>query len=327
MARIITVGESEGIVEDVSLDALLAVRHSDTQPGSRFWADIEDPDEEEMEQIAEAFGIHPSTVSDCLTRNVPVKWQEFDNYLYIVNHGLNFNEGDDLLETLNLSILVFNDCVLSIHTAPLRSRDMTLDRIRTDHQGKLPSPDWVAFALLDAITDLYGTQVDKLMDEVEALDEEVLAGYMRSEFLEHMGEARRHLAAMRRRLSPKREFLQLLCARDLRLIDPATQIYLRGVLDKVIRGLERIEVARETLITAQSNYLAQISNRMNEVMKTLSIVATVVLPLSFLTGLFGMNVRVPGQDALGVGWFAGLLCFMSVIVFGLLALFRHRKWL
>ena len=127
-------------------------------------------------------------------------------------------------------------------------------------------------------------------------------------------------------MGPKKEFLQVLTYRDHPLISKRTKTLLRDVYDHVIRMQEILDVARDTLSNAQSNYLAQVSNRMNEVMKTLSIVATIMLPLSLITGLFGINVHVPGQDAEGNYWFFGILSGMMVMVILMIVFFRRRHW-
>ena len=141
-----------------------------------------------------------------------------------------------------------------------------------------------------------------------------------------IGESRPTLAQFRRRLVPKREFLQLLCYRDHPLISASTKILLRDVYDHTIRMQEVLDVARDILAGVQSNYLAQVSNRMNEVMKTLSIVATIMLPLSLVTGLFGINVHVPGQEAEGNYWFFGIVFSMMVMTISMIVYFRRRRW-
>ena len=174
--------------------------------------------------------------------------------------------------------------------------DLVLKRIKEEHRGKLPNEDWALYAILVALVDVYDYEVNQFCDEIDAIDQAVLAYNNPNQLLQKIGESRPILAQFRRRLGPKKEFLQLLCYRDHPLVSNPTKILLRDVYDHTIRSKEVLDVARDTLANAQSNYLAQVSNRMNEVMKTLSIVATIMLPLSLVTGLFGINVHVPGQD-------------------------------
>lgn len=326
MAKLSICAASGETRDDATLDDLLALRGPDGRVREPFWADIEAPSPDEMRRIAERFGIHPLTVDDCLTRRVPVKWENFDDYLYLVSHALNFNRGWDLLETVNLSVLIFRDFVLSVHAVPLRGVGLAREKLRREHKGRLPSPDWAWYALLEGITSFYVELSDDVDEEVEALDEAALSEDGGAELLQRMAGARRHLAVLRRRLAPMRESLQTVTAREMPFLRRPTQLYLRDVLDNVVRMLEKIEVTRETLMNAQSNYLAQASNRMNAVMKTLSIVATLMLPLSFLTGLFGMNVPVPGQASEGLAWFGLLVGGMVAVAMALFVFFRLKRW-
>jgi len=259
---------------------------------------------------------------------VPVKWEQFPEYLYVVSHGLNFNAGADLLETLNLSILVFKNTCLTVHAAPMRSVTGIINDLREGKPGlRTDRPDAALHALLDGTNALYGALVEEVEDEVEEIDDAILSGKNLPNMLDRIGEARRHLAVLRRRMTPAREHLQQLAMRDNPFIHEESRVYLRDVLDGVIRNLEKSDVVRETLTTAQANYLAQLANQTNEVIKTLSIVATIILPLSFITGLFGMNVHVPGQEKDGLIWFASLIGLMFLLALGLLVFFRRRRWL
>ena len=293
-----------------------------------FWVDVQAPTAEEMHEIAKFFGLHRMTAADCLNRLVPVKWELFREYLYVVTHGLNFNEGSDLLETLNLSVVLFEDCCVTVHAESMRSVAGLLSDLRAGKPRLAgEKTDEILYTLLATTSSLYGTLVEEVEDVVEEIDDAVLDGRDLSNMLERIGESRRHLAVLRRRLSPMRESLQQLSMRDNPFIHQDSRVYVRDVLDDVIRNLEKSEVVRDMLTNAQSNYLAQLANQTNEVMKTLSIVATIMMPLSLLTGLFGMNVRVPGQGVENLVWFGCLVLFMIVVAVGLLMVFRKRGWI
>jgi len=129
---------------------------------------------------------------------------------------------------------------------------------------------------------------------------------------------------VRRRLVPTRRVLERLCEEGEEFLDPEARIYLRDALDGVIRLIEKGTVIRDALNTAQSNHLAHLSNQTNEVMRTLSVVATIMLPLTFVTGLFGMNVPVPGQESSGQFFFYGIVGGMLVVTLVMVFIFRRR---
>ncbi len=328
MNRIIRVDRNEGIREDVTFEeALQTLERGAATPAEGFWLDFEEPTEAELGQLAQAAGIHELTTRELLNRKVREKWSEFGEYIYVVGHGLNFNPGQELFHTVKISILVYGNFVLSFHLTPLKTIEHVLERLREESLGKLPSEDWALYAILDALTDLYMAEVERFRDEVSAIDESVFDQQGGAEVLRRISEARRHLVQLQRRLNPKRDFLQMLCFRDHPQISRETQVYLRDVLDHVIRMIEQAGVARDTISDAQANYIAQVSNRMNAVMKTLSIVATVMMPLTLVAGLFGMNVHVPGQDAAGGLWFWGLIVAMTVMAVWMILYFRRKDWL
>ena len=321
------VNESAEVRDGLSVEQLLDSVRQCREKSERFWADVASPSQEEMGRIAEGFGLHPLTADDCLNRLVPVKWQEFDDHLYVVAHGLNFNEGAELLETENLSILVFADGCLSVHAQPLRTPRRLLDRMRRRKLTVLPEPDRVLHLLLDTIVHFYAGLAEEVTDEVDEIDEEIVAGGGDGELPQRVRSACERLAVLRRRLTPLRNLLREFCTEEVPFIQPETQAFFHDVLDAVVRLLEKAEVTREMLNAAQANHLAYLAHQTNEIMKILSLVATIVLPLSFLTGLFGMNVHVPGQGGQGLIWFVGLACFMAVAAGGLLLYFHRRGWL
>ena len=327
MKRIVLVDKTHGINEDFPFSEVLAfLRENYNRNDKPFWIDFHKPTATEIGAIAQIVTIHHLTQEDILSKRAREKSEDFEEYLYVAGHALNFNPGHQLLDTVNVSILVYKTFILSFHAKGVRNVDIVLKRIKEEHRGKLPDEDWVLYALLDALVDVYEHEVNEFSDEIDAIDQAVLAYNNPKQLLQKIGDARPILAQFRRRLSPKKEFLQLLCYRNHPLVSAPTKILLRDVYDHTIRMQEVLDVARDTLASAQSNYLAQVSNRMNEVMKTLSIVATIMLPLSLITGLFGINVHVPGQDVDGNSWFIGIVGVMIVTAILLIAFFRRRGW-
>ena len=326
--KIVYADSKNGIRENVSLDEALELLRSAMQGQKRsLWMDFQEPTEDDMRRIADIVQLHPLTVRDILNPRVREKWSDYDSYLFVVGHGLNFNPGQDLLDTISVSSVVFPKVILSFHIQPLRTIGVVQNRITTECKGILPSEDWMLYAILDALTHLYMDVVDQCSDEIDLIDQDVLSGEDGDEVLARISQARRHLLRLRRRLGPKRDFLQLLCFQDHDRISRSTQILLRHVLDHVIRMEELADMGRETLGSAQSNYIAQVSNRMNAVMKTLSIVATVILPMTLVAALFGMNVQVPGQETKGELWFWVLVLTMGLLGSLMVVFFKRRAWL
>ena len=327
MKNIILVDKTHGIKERISFsEAFDFIKANHDKKDKPFWIDFHKPTAKELAEIAQIIPIHHLTQEDILSKTVREKSEDFEDYLYVVGQALNFNPGHELLDTVNVSMVVFSTFILSFHAKKVKNVNVVLKRIKEENRGKLPNEDWALYAILDALVDVYDQEVNQFCDEIDAIDQAVLAYDNPNQLLHKIGESRPVLAQFRRRLAPKKEFLQLLCYRDHSLVSAPTKILLRDVYDHTIRMQEVLEVARDTLASAQSNYLAQVSNRMNEVMKTLSIVATIMLPLSLVTGLFGINVHVPGQEAEGNYWFFGIVFSMMVMTISMIVYFRRRRW-
>jgi len=322
------VDQKAGVQDAVSLkDACQTIAEAREGSDSELWVNFQGVSKEDIDQVAQVAGIHKINQKDILDSAVREKWEDFEGYLYVVGHGLNFNPGKEVLDTIHVSFLLFEKIILTFHDQPMKSQVTVMESIKRQNRNVLPSADWVLCSFLRELTDLYLDQVDRLVEEVDQIDHAVLTEKNDSVMLNNISLGRRKLLQVRRRLNPKRDFLQLLCMRDQEMISHEVQIQLRDVLNHVLRMQEMVEMARETLASAQSNFLAQVSNRMNEVMKTLSIVATIMMPLTFLTGLFGMNVHVPGQDVSGYQWFIMLVLLMSGMVYMLFLYFKKQRWL
>lgn len=328
MKDITLVNQTDGIQEGITFDEVIqVVIEGKEKQDSPFWIDFEGSTKEELERLAKHTSIHELTIEDILSSEVREKSEEFDDYLYVIGHGLNFDSGDDLLKTRNISLIVYPHYILSFHNHPIKSSQVVIKRLRREGKGKLPSEDWVLYGLLDALVDLYVEEVNHFVEKVDEIDHMVLAYNESEDILEKLAKARRRLSQFRRRLGPKKEFLQILSYRDLTLISDPTKLLIRDVYDHVIRMQELIDIVHDTLTTAQSNYIAQVSNRMNQVMKTLSIVATIMMPLGLLAGMFGMNVPVPGQGATDLTWFISLSVGMVIVSVIMILFFLRQRWL
>jgi magnesium transporter len=294
--------------------------------GEWYWVDLQGPTSIEMVEFARHFGIHRMTADDCLNRLAPVKIEMTDDYIFLVTHVLNFNEGWDKLETLNLSFILFKECCITVHSHPVRSVGIAARQMKGESGQTLSGSFKVLYLTLQAIMSFYAELVEDVCEDVDTLEDTVMEGQIESNLLQNIASSARHLAVVRRRLVPTRRVLERLCEEGEAFLDPEARIYLRDALDGVIRLIEKGTVIRDALNTAQSNHLAHLSKQTNEVMRTLSVVATIMMPLTFVTSLFGMNVRVPGQENPGLFFFHCIMGGMMVLALLMIFVFRRRGW-
>lgn len=284
MIRVIAYGPEGMIEEDVQRPAELAA-YLEAWPVT--WINVDGlGDEATLWALAEVFGLHRLALEDVVSPGQRPKVEAYDDCLFIVARMPAVNGHE---ETEQLGLFLGKSFVLTFQERPGDCFDGVRARIR---QGsaviRRSGPDYLAYALVDAVIDAYFPVLEQVHDELELLDEEVLESPQR-DTVSKIHEAKHRLQALRRAIGPHREAINSLLRDSADFVRPETSIYLRDCYDHLIRLSERVEVYREQCADLLSIYLTIVSNRMNEVMKVLTIIATIFIPLSFIAGLYGMN--------------------------------------
>jgi magnesium transporter len=325
-----------------SLDALLqpgeATNNMFSGTKGPFWIDIVTPNSDDLVRLASAFGVHPLSIEDVQMADSREKCEIFEHYLFLciqtcdqkflssATNNLGRRPSMDGLELNSpaiLYILVFQNYVISIHHEPIPHIRRVLRRMYGLKTSQLElSSDWAMYSLLDDTVDEFLPQMQNLELEVDTIDELVLflTHSEQSDMLRRIGRARKRVTHLQRLLKPKIEILKILTKRCPEFLREHTLIYLRDVNDHVLTDIQNLEQYSETLNRSHSNYLAHISielneasNRMNIVMKKLTAAAALVLPLSLVSGIWGMNVAVPGQPGID-GWVPLIPFFIIVFL-------------
>ncbi len=279
-----------------------------------------------LRKIGEHFGLHPLTLEDIASTDQRPKLEDFDHYLYLVVKMPYFDEEDDEVKVEQLSIILTNTCVISFQEREGDVFNPIRDWLRTN-RGRIRKmgPDYLAYSLLDAIVDSYFEILERFGEKLEPLEEELIAD-PKPDTLKALYELRSDLIVLRKSAWPLRDVLNRLCRGATELIKESTLIYMRDVYDHTVRVIDSIETSRDTLSAMLDVYLSSVSNRMNEVIKVLTIIATVFIPLTFITGVYGMNFkRMPETES---AWGYPVVCgVMLVIAVAMLIYFRKRRWL
>lgn len=303
------------------------------EEGGAFWIDVVAPNVEDLSRLGSTFGVHPLSTEDIQMNDSREKCEVFERYLFLCIQTCNqkfSNEGgngsptrrsEDLSPTSTLYILIFPRYIISLHQQPIPHIRRVLRRLYGLKTSQLDlSADWVMYSLFDDTVDEFMPQMQSLELEVDTIDELVLflTHTEQSDMLRRIGRARKRVTHLQRLLKPKIEILKVLTKRSPDFLRDHTLIYMRDVNDHVLTHLQNLEQYNETLNRSHSNYLAQInielseaSNRMNIVMKKLTAAAALVLPLSLISGIWGMNVPVPGQ--IDIDGYASLIPFTVIV--------------
>jgi magnesium transporter len=279
-----------------------------------------------LKRIGDCYGLHPLVMEDIVNTDQRPKKEDYGDYLFIVAKMLD-TSGDGKIAAEQVSMILGDGWLLTFQEGlagdpfePVRERLRTAKgRIRG--QGA----DYLAYALLDAIVDHYFVVLEKLADRVELLEEEVVATPTRST-IRSIHELKQEMILIRKSVWPLRELIGGLERRDSELIQEGTIIYLRDLYDHTVQIIDTVETSREMLSGMLDIYLSSEANRTNEVMKVLTVYATIFMPLTFIVGLYGMNFKY--MPELEWHWgYPAVLVFMAAIAVGMLLYFRRKQWL
>jgi magnesium transporter len=280
-----------------------------------------------MEKIGKHFGLHPLVLEDILNTEQRPKIEDFDDYIFVVLKMLYFDENEGEIRAEQISIILGSNFVLSFQERVGDMFNPIRERIRTG-KGRVRKmrPDYLAYALLDAIVDNYFVVLEKLGEKIEEMEEELVSNPT-PETLQAIHNLKREMIFLRKSVWPLREVVSRLERGESPLIKEATGIYLRDVYDHTIQVIDTIETYRDMLSGMLDIYLSSISNRMNQVMKVLTIIATIFIPLTFVAGIYGMNFEY--MPELKWHWFypkAFWLVMLGVAAL-MLVYFRRKRWL
>jgi magnesium transporter len=292
-------------------------------PQAVLWVDAEGESCESIEALAARFELHPVTLDDFINRNQRPKVEEFDQYIFLVIHALRAIQ-DDELQTDEIHAVLKKNCLLTVHTQPSEAIRRVVERCATDPRLLQQGPSFLLYQLSDTIVDAYFPILDGVGDEIDALEDAVVESPARSR-MRRIFEMKRVVVHLRRIVSPQREVYNALSRRDYPLIDARTAVYFRDVHDHLVRAYEMIDSYRDLVANTLDAYLAATSNRLGQVMKQLTVIATIFMPLAFLTGFFGMNFTTLPFDRIWL--FVLALCIMAGLPLLMLLYFVRRGWL
>jgi magnesium transporter len=291
--------------------------------------DLAESDDESLELLRQRFNFHPLAIEDCAQLDQRPKLEEYGDHLFLVTQGFT-------CPTPHVRHLVLHELhaflgeryLVTVHAGQVPALEDVLRRISNDKSPLERGVDFVYYLIADALVDSNFPILDRIADELEELEDIVLESPQRSQ-LQRIFELKRHLVAMRKVLSPQRDVMAMLSRRGDARVSERTSLYFRDVYDHLSRINESIEANRDLLGNALDAYLSAVSNRTNEIMKALTLLSAVFLPLSFVVGFFGQNF----EDLPGLPHWTASRMLMDVMIAVCLATpigmgiwFRHKRW-
>ncbi|MBI3115129.1 MAG: magnesium/cobalt transporter CorA [Candidatus Kerfeldbacteria bacterium] len=305
-----------------SVDDVLPIAHKPTIT----WITVEGlKDVKVLDKLGKAFDVHPLIVEDILDTDQRPKLEDHGSYLYLVVKLLLFDAKQTEITSDQVSLLLGPNFVVSFLERKTDVFNTVRDRLRTD-AGRMRKlgPDYLVHAILDVIVDNYFRVLEEFGEQIEILEEDALDNPT-PDLPQRINLLKRELILLRRSVWPLREVLSLLTRIETPLVDKRTVVFLRDVYDHTVHVLDTLETFRDMVSGMLDVYLASLSNRMNSVMKVLTMIATIFIPLTFITGIYGMNFQFLPE--LEQSWgYPAVLILMATIALGMLVYFKKKGW-
>jgi len=293
----------------------------------KIWINVDGLHQTELiESLGQVFGVHPLVLEDILDTTQRPKTEFYEDYIYVTIRTLFYERLENAVDSDQISIILGNNFILSF-------QEMGTDLFKKiRHRMERPAGnirkkgvDYLAYSLLDSIVDNYYLLLEDIGEEIERLEDELIKEPA-SATLQSVHELKREMIVLRRSLWPLREITASLQRDESGLIRESTDIYLRDLYDHSIQVIETVETYREMLSGMLDLYISTVSNRMNEVMKVLTTIATIFIPLTFIAGVYGMNFEY--MPELKWEWgYPAVMIFMATISAIMLYYFKKKSWL
>ena len=302
-----------------------AIQAALTSGKGLLWIDIAEPDESDQKVLLDEFQFHPLVVDGVINPDVrSARVEDFGEYIFVNARSVDYTAESEVVQTTDMGMFIGQNFVVTIHNSDMPSVEAVKQLVEIDGRPMMKSPGFFAHALFDALIQAILPTLDRMVDRADAIEEQVLTDPDQSALIALMS-LKRSCLSLNRALAPQREVLNRLGRREFDVIGHGVDLYFRDLADDLVRVQASNDVIRERADTSLATYLSVVGNRQNEIMKVLSIVATVFLPLGLIAGLFGMNFdNMPG---IGFRWGYHIIVGISVFAAALVAwMFWIKRW-
>ncbi len=257
-------------------------------PDAIVWVDIDDPQPEDLTTLRDEFQFHPLSLEDVTTPHERPKIEVFPTYYFLVVYSVNWSKETARLALQEMGLFAGKNYLVTVHKKPMPQLMHVLDQWQRNEHFMRSDVGTLLYMILDTLVDEYFPIIDAVADRVDELEDKVFEKFDRSA-LEDIFQLKRDLLGMRRIIAPERDALNVLLRRDPPILPADASVYFQDIYDHLLRILDSIDTYRDLLSSALDAFLSVQSNQLNEIVRRLTIISVIFLPLTFLTGFFGMN--------------------------------------
>ncbi len=290
------------------------------------WVDLNHPDPEESQILRSVFHFHELAVEDALAALHHPKIESYGDYLYLILHGIDFSAREHEFKTQDVDFFLGERYLVTVHPGVSRSigkvGEVCVRNARVLGEG----PVALMHRIIDTMVDSYRPEIEKLQDRLDQLEKEVFER-SRPQLARRILEIKRDVSSLRRVVQPQRDVVGRLARREFPIITETLSYRFRDVYDHLVQLTDESLFFADRITSLLDAHLSTVSNQLNGIMKILTVIATIFMPLTFITGLYGMNVDLPHFGLGATAFFWVLLFVMAAVSFGMLIFFRMRKWI
>ena len=298
------------------------------QPGSdvRVWVDLDQPTPEEARVLTEVFHFHELAVEDALAALHHPKLESYGDYLYVILHGIDFRAKEHEFRTQDVDFFVSERYLVTVHSGVSRSIGRITEVCTRNDLLLGEGPGFLLHRIVDAMVDNYRPEIDELQERLDLLEKEIFE-HSQPDLARRIIDLKRDVSSLRHVVQPQRDVVGRLARREFPLVNEQLGYRFRDVYDHLVRLADESMFFGDRITSLLDAHLSTVSNQLNSVMKILTVIATIFMPLTFITGLYGMNVDLPHFGLGPSAFFWVLLILMIGISVGMLGFFRVRKWI
>jgi len=290
---------------------------------SLLWVDMEELSDSDIEVLMDVFGLHPLTVEDCIMPNARPKVEDFKNYLFLITQGVRIDPETGKIGTFEVDFCMGRNYLVTVHTEKVDAIDLNLERVDKGSPIITRGSDFLAYAILESLADTYYPIVDKFDKRVDDLEAELFKDPTTKTF-NQIYRLKNDTMLLRRTIGPQVDMFSVLTRGDFAMIRPANYVYYRNVYDHLVRINDIVGTSRDIVTGSLEAYVSIVSNRLNEVMKVLTIIATVMLPFVVIPSIYGMNIKLPFAEHMLAFWIVmGLTALFTVTIVMYL---KSKRW-
>ncbi len=291
-----------------------------------FWVDVAKPTREDARLLADVFTFHELSIEDALATSHHPKVEPYDNYLYAVLHGIDQQTAKSRFATRDIDFFLASRYLVTVHDGQSRSIAQVREACMRNGGVLADGASGLMHHIVDTMVDNYRPEIDRLEQRMDKLEREVFM-HPRHDMIRSILALKRDVVSLRQVVQPQRDVLGRLARREFEVITPQVGYRFRDVYDHLVRLADESLIFQDRATSLVEAHLSAVSNQLNTVMKVLTVIATIFMPLTFITGLYGMNVSLPHFGLGDEVMFWVLLGFMLTVVGFMLFWFRRKEWL